>query len=72
MSLNNACRPDLCSHLTKDKLDLHRMCKSALIPDYIIPLDVDEIWDDSLLFYCGLLLCLEMWRKSAKHNGLCG
>lgn len=30
--------------------------KSAIIPDCVIPLDVDELWDDLLLFHHGLLL----------------
>lgn len=54
------------------KAGLGRKRKSALIPDYVIPPDVDELWDDLLLFYHGLLLCSEMWRKSAKHEGFYG
>lgn len=56
--------PDLwgqtpCSHLSERKAGLVHIRKAALTPDYVIPLDVDEIWDDLLLFYRGLLLCSE-------------
>lgn len=30
--------------------------------------DVDEIWDDLLLLYQGLLLCSDMWRKSSSTD----
>lgn len=65
-------RQTLCSHLSERKARLMHTHKSALIPDCIIPLHVDEIWDDLLLFHHGLLLYSEMWRKSAKHQGLSG
>lgn len=56
--------PDLCgqtpcSHLSERKAGLVHIRKAALTPDCVIPLDVDEIWDDLLLFHHGLLLCLE-------------
>lgn len=54
------------------KAGFGHICKSTLKPDYVILLDVDEIWDDLLLFYRGLLLCSEMWGKSAKHRGFYG
>ena len=57
------CGQTPCSHLSERKAGLVHIRKSALIPDYVIPLDVDEIWDDSLLFYRGLLLCSEMEEK---------
>lgn len=74
---HNDCNPDLCgqtlcSHLSERKAGLVHIRKSVLIPDCVIPLDVDEIWDDLLLFYRGLLLCSEMWRKSAKHKRFFG
>lgn len=50
------------------KAGLGHIRKSTLKPDYVILLDVDEIWDDLLLFYHGLLLRSEMWGKSAKHG----
>lgn len=63
------CVQTLCRRKSERKAGLERIRKSAVIPDYVIPLDVDEICGDLLLFYRGLLLYLELWRKSAKHNG---